>query len=511
MSANFHTPLPDPVDLDTTNLESPLSQLDQGITDLLAGGESFSQLNLGSFTSKTISSGAIVGDATLVTVDTEASASSDDLDTISSPTAGDIMFVKIANNSRVVTLRNNGGGSGNIRTYNGLDFTLRSTAQIALLVHNGSNWMVYPSIISRTTFPFSSATISSGAIAFSGSYMTVDTEGAAATDDLDTISGGALGAFLILSTSNSSRDVTLKHNTGNIMTSTGEDVLLNSSNKFVILVNNSLTWNMVYAPTNFETILGTNHNVNTLKIPDKVIMTANSPFASTSIPFLDLMPFGGLHQPRVLSAADTTMEGFGFGTLTVSGTPSNNGGSFYTTGIGNAVRFQSGGSSGNLGGIISPFTLTSTDFSPYFRCVFATYTSIAVCRLWIGLASAALGNFDTPGNNSVDFMGLRYSTVASDNTSGFWRFVTSNTPALTTSVQASTITAATDKVYELIMYTNGNTSVTFYLRNITDDTAYSTYTTTDMPQDATGLGLNIRIETREAVAKSIQIFGVGLF
>lgn len=59
-------------------------------------------------------------------------------------------------------------------------------------------------------------TIASGAITVTDSVYRVDTEAAAATDDLDTINGGSDGYVLILRTSVNSRDVTLKDGTGNL-------------------------------------------------------------------------------------------------------------------------------------------------------------------------------------------------------------------------------------------------------------------------------------------------------
>lgn len=508
MSANFHTALPDPVALTTSNLESPLSELDTAITNFSTGADDFSQLNLGVFNAKTISGGAITGDKTLVTVDTEASAATDDLDTISSPTSGDLMMIKIANNSRVVTLRNNGGGTGNIRTYHGLNLILNNTNQIATLIYNGSNWIVLPLHFSATTFVFQAATIATGAITYTSSYMTVDTEASAATDDLDTISGGALGAFLILSTSSNSRDVTLKHGTGNINTPNGADIVLDASNKFVILVYNSATWNVIKSPVNFkqtQSNLTTNTNNDAFGVPYNSIVTTGHPLASATQPFMNFTPFTGFRQVRTLQAADTTLEGYGFGTLTISGTPTNNYGVGTGTAIpGSMVRFASGGSSGNLGGVISPFTLTSIEASPTFRIIFRTYSSTAVCRLWIGLSSAALGNTDSPSSAGTSFIGLRYSTVVPDS---FWQFVTSD--GSTTTATSTTVGIANDNTYELLAFV-GSGSVTFYFRNIANSTYATLTTTTTLPASATALGLNARIETREAVAKSLQIYSVSL-
>lgn len=65
-------------------------------------------------------------------------------------------------------------------------------------------------------FAISSQDISSGTITADRSYIEIDTESGAASDDLDTINNGTQGNRLILCIANSSRTVTVKHMTGNI-------------------------------------------------------------------------------------------------------------------------------------------------------------------------------------------------------------------------------------------------------------------------------------------------------
>lgn len=75
-------------------------------------------------------------------------------------------------------------------------------------------------------------TISSGAITVSRNVHTIDTEGGGASDDLDTINGGATGFVLFLRTTNSARDVVVKHGTGNITCAEGADFTLSSADQF---------------------------------------------------------------------------------------------------------------------------------------------------------------------------------------------------------------------------------------------------------------------------------------
>lgn len=87
--------------------------------------------------------------------------------------------------------------------------------------------------------------IASDTITVTSTAIWVDTEGAAATDDLATINGGLDGMEIIINTVSSSRDVTIKHNTGNIQC--GSDRLL-SSNRDMIKLKYLLSanaWQMV--------------------------------------------------------------------------------------------------------------------------------------------------------------------------------------------------------------------------------------------------------------------------
>src|SRR5690606_3555049 len=79
---------------------------------------------------------------------------------------------------------------------------------------------VTPGTGTTSFLPGTELTIASGVITITSTlpivYHMVDTESDAASDDLDTISGGIDGQRLVLRTVTGSRDVTVKNNTGNI-------------------------------------------------------------------------------------------------------------------------------------------------------------------------------------------------------------------------------------------------------------------------------------------------------
>ncbi len=77
-------------------------------------------------------------------------------------------------------------------------------------------------------------TINSGAITVSRNIHTIDTEGSAASDDLDTINGGAAGWFLMLRAYSGARSVVIKHGTGNIYTSSGYEISLDDEFNLVM-------------------------------------------------------------------------------------------------------------------------------------------------------------------------------------------------------------------------------------------------------------------------------------
>lgn len=90
----------------------------------------------------------------------------------------------------------------------------------------------------------SKLTISGGVIAPQKAYHTVDTEGAAASDDLDTISADNFsdGDLLILRAEDGGHSVVIKHGTGNIKVSGAVDITLEDVYDSVILLYNSPYW-----------------------------------------------------------------------------------------------------------------------------------------------------------------------------------------------------------------------------------------------------------------------------
>lgn len=93
-------------------------------------------LNLGTPTMLTIATGVITRTRSYHTVNTQGSASTDDLDTINGGVTGDILILRAYNNGRVVTVKD---GTGNIQMAG--DVTLDNVQDTLMLLFDGTNWL----------------------------------------------------------------------------------------------------------------------------------------------------------------------------------------------------------------------------------------------------------------------------------------------------------------------------------------------------------------------------------
>src|SRR3989339_895644 len=88
----------------------------------------------------------------------------------------------------------------------------------------------------------STQTIVAGVITATQTCTLVDTEGATATDNLDTINGGTTGDIIILRSVNSTRDVVLKHGTGNLRLDGSADKTLDTPSDTITLLRSGNFW-----------------------------------------------------------------------------------------------------------------------------------------------------------------------------------------------------------------------------------------------------------------------------
>lgn len=78
--------------------------------------------------------------------------------------------------------------------------------------------------------------------------ITVDTEGAAATDDLDNITGGTLGDIVIFRSQSSTRDITFKDAIGNMRLA--GDFILDNTNDRITLIRTGTGWDEISRSNN---------------------------------------------------------------------------------------------------------------------------------------------------------------------------------------------------------------------------------------------------------------------
>lgn len=87
-------------------------------------------------------------------------------------------------------------------------------------------------------------TLATDAVTPTRAIHSIDTEAAAASDDLATLSTANLddGRLLLIRAVNAARVITVKHGGGNISTATGADIVLDATTKYVLLQRRSTTW-----------------------------------------------------------------------------------------------------------------------------------------------------------------------------------------------------------------------------------------------------------------------------
>ena len=235
------------------------------------GDQEFAGLNFTDPTELTISAGVITKTQSTHKVDTEADASTDDLDTISGGVEGDILILYAESGVRDIVIKQ---GTGNISVFGQGDITLAGTDDWCLLVFHETGWLAanlssdhgamfglsdddHTQYIlvdgSRdgtgiqqflgVKFPAATElTIATGAITKTASLHRIDTESNAATDDLDTINGGSNGDVLIIHPDIDSRTIVVKHNTGNIKCVGDADITLDDAHDYCILVFSASQW-----------------------------------------------------------------------------------------------------------------------------------------------------------------------------------------------------------------------------------------------------------------------------
>jgi len=197
-------------------------------------------------TELTIASGAVTVIMTqkfrFHSIDTEGDAAADDLDTISGGNASELLLIQAENAARIVTLKD--GASLKMEG----DFVLESTEDKILFVCISAG--VWHEITRSKTEGFpapTELTIASGVVTVTETqkfcFHSVDTEGDAATDDLDTISGGNPSKLLLIQAENAARIVTLKD--GASLKMNGDFALETTEDKILFVCISTGVWHEI--------------------------------------------------------------------------------------------------------------------------------------------------------------------------------------------------------------------------------------------------------------------------
>lgn len=317
-------------------------------------------------------------------------------------------------------------------------------------------------------------TIASGAIARTLIRHQVDTESAAATDDLTDITGGSVGQVLHIRSVSASRVVTVKHNAAKIYLSSLQDYALDNPLTVLVLICIDGT---IWAQWDALFPLSISAN-NSFKYPRD----------------LAVLPDYRARNGWGLRSAAATTQPIGIVSTSANGTPtaSNDTDSTYT-------NWASGAVIGNAAGVVAAtFNHVRRQHNPRFTVLVRTVAAgdIANIRWHIGLCSAAPSNVDTLVG-VCSYAGFRFNTVAGD---AGWTPVTCDnaTQNVGSMVSGGTIAAATR--YLLVMEINdADGTVDFSVNNGPVSTLSA-----NLPAATTELGYSVTIFTTAAAAKNFK-------
>lgn len=88
----------------------------------------------------------------------------------------------------------------------------------------------------------SELTISSGVVTVTQTHHKIDTQSDASSDNLDTINGGTEGDIIILESANAGRDITIRHNIGNIRNKNTSNQVMDDYGKAFIYFYDGTNW-----------------------------------------------------------------------------------------------------------------------------------------------------------------------------------------------------------------------------------------------------------------------------
>lgn len=336
-------------------------------------------------------------------------------------------------------------------------------------------------------------TIAGGAITVSKTRHVIDTESAAATDDLDTITG-AEGDLVILQTTSAARVVTVRHNVGNIFLADGTDRVLNDPRSLLVLVYDST--NARWCEHKSAGSIGLVTPIISTPVYAGILEVPAYATPSTGRYRVSMLP-SSLDKRMVRYVASVGgILGDMIAAPTTAGTPSASNDALSTW-----TNFLTGGVSGNPGGFLSAFTHTRRAHNPVYEAVIQTGAAgdITSIRFFMGLFSTTPAAADDPSASGI---GFRYSTNVPD--AGWVGLVSSGAGNVSTTASLATVAATT--VYKLRCWLNDSGALAYF--SINDSVPVTL--ATNLPAASTELGYVVRAMTATAAGKNFK-FSRGAF
>lgn len=143
------------------------------------------------------------------------------------------------------------------------------------------------------------------------------------------------------------------------------------------------------------------------------------------------------------------------------------------------------------------------DQKPALTFRFRTGSSLAVCRIFVGLTDGAMVNELNSDTNAANKIGLQFSTARPDTNFQFVR-----RDATTQTLVDTGVAPTVSTTYHLTVVAASATSVTVTLRSASGASlATATYTTL-LPASTAGMQVGAGIQTLENVAKRLAMFYV---
>ncbi len=430
----FYTPITTGAAANATTFNGPLGELDSAIADITLGDVAIDQLNLEDATALTIAAGEITVNQSWHRVDTEGAAAADNLDLIQGGQEGDQLYLQVVSAARVVTVRHN---AGNIKTASGSHVALNDQNRILHLMYAGTLWCEVGEGQWSTKLSLgvdTTLTIATGKITITKSRHKVDTQGAAATDNLDEIDNDGEGDFLVISSVSAARVVTIRHGANNILMKSGNDLVLDDPNREVMFISDGTNWHELAA----EGALMAVEPINTTAVPVRKFtfpVATMQDLTGEGNYGLALMPSPEVRNWLRIKAYSTT-----FKSGDVNFTVSADAATVINVASGNYTQLTTAATTNDAASLVTDvYTLIQTRWDPTFIAT-VQVDGLTNRRVWIGMFESAPGNTDTIGGAGVHGIAFRFSTNAGDTT---WQLVCSDGAAQTVTDTGVTVAAAT--------------------------------------------------------------------